>query len=64
MTDRRPVTITIPGELVSNVRIAIEARAKEFKANKKEARADNAGVAAERWAAMAAGLTRLAEKLK
>lgn len=63
MTDKRPVTITIPGELVSNVRIAIEARAKEFKVNIDNVKWSDS-LTTKHWSDMARGLTRLAEKLK
>lgn len=63
--DKRTVTLSIPAELVSNVRIAIEARAKEFKSNRTEISRTIDGVsAAEHWDHMARGLYKLAEQLK
>lgn len=63
--DKRSVTLTIPAELVSNVRIAIEARAKEFKeTSQAEYGTMNGTPTDKRWNDMIAGLTRLAEQLK
>lgn len=64
--DKRTTTLTIPAELVSNVRIAIEARAKEFKttSQEKDERHVDGVSTRERWNNMARSLTKLAEQLK
>lgn len=63
--DKRTVTLSIPAELVSNVRIAIEARAKEFKTgNWAERRSMGETTIGQHWDDVARGLTKLAEQLK